>query len=191
MRFRETDDPRSGTPESITLTVLETDPTDIGNLHFVHLSAATSMFISRRIGSEDVIMVHRTVQCQTPLFHAVFNHDEATEDWLSASDWPTIVTTEEVTGVTNLTPVLLEESTQLMKGEPRMKRNEWDRKDTVQNHPHVCPCSFYDVLIVVTKAPSMEAFEETMTLFPDEGEQMCTSQKDRVGESHNKMLECD
>ncbi|XP_033471678.2 uncharacterized protein LOC117249922 isoform X1 [Epinephelus lanceolatus] len=94
-KTRETDEPRSGTPESITLTVLETDPTDI-----------------------------------------VFNHDETTDDWLSASDRPTIVTTEEVTGVNDLTPVLLEESTQLMK--------------------------------VVTKAPSMEAFEETMTSFPDE-----------------------
>lgn len=142
--FRYSDDPRPGIPESITLTVLETNPTDIGNLHSYSSDCNKSMDLLVM----KVVPFHKTTADLTvrshkyhnafsmsvselhffgALFHTVFQPDEATtatEDWVSTSRWLLIRQTEVVTGgettefPLDLTPALLEDTTQPTTGEP-------------------------------------------------------------------------
>ncbi|XP_034007044.1 uncharacterized protein LOC117498948 isoform X2 [Trematomus bernacchii] len=101
----DTDDARPGTPESITLTVVETNTTDIGNI--LSYSFHCSYVIIRK-------MMHHVTANLSDTPWVVVTTDETpgtTEDWVSTTHWPIVSTTEEVT-VTDPIHVLLEDSTQ-------------------------------------------------------------------------------
>lgn len=70
--FRDSDDPRPGIPESITLTVLETNLTDISNLHsYSSHSQQHNIFSSEWFGYERVLYHHTH---QLLLMHKYFGH---------------------------------------------------------------------------------------------------------------------